>query len=87
MSLATSSPTTSPETSLTEKLANLKNTLSPQEAELFQTIIRSAAAHADLLQSNDDCSTSEIAKAKPKSVPQNMAEKQALIDLPRHLFN
>jgi len=83
MSLATSSPTTS----LVEKLANLKSTLSPQEAHLFQTIIRSAAAHANLLQSNDDCSTNEIAKAKPKSVPQNMAEKQALIDLPAHLFN
>jgi len=70
---------------LVDKLHDLQDGLSAEERQIFRAIIESAAAHAEVLQANDEGSI-EMAQAKPKEVPHNAKIKEELVNLPRRLF-
>ncbi|CAM6004040.1 unnamed protein product [Sphagnum balticum] len=70
---------------LVDKLHDLQAGLTAEELTIFRAIIESAAAHAEVLQANDEGSK-EMADAKPKDVPTNAKIKEELVNLPKRLF-
>lgn len=66
-----------------EKLRELRDTLSPEEAEVFAEIIRSATRHTEAIDAADKGTLEKIRYMKPMSVHATTEIRRQFLDLPQ----